>query len=140
MYIQSHFLSVIIIIICIIILSGVRLSPLGTAATTGLLYQPQMMVTVEQLVEWRLAGETEVPEENLPQCHFVHLKSHMTWPGLEPGPPPELWHGHNNSDGSCSDRTSWDRSYRRVGRVAHVRPGLEDETVWGPRKYSLNGH
>jgi hypothetical protein len=33
-----------------IILSGVRLSPLGTAATTGLLYQPQV-VTVEQLVE-----------------------------------------------------------------------------------------
>jgi hypothetical protein len=26
----------------IIILSGVRLSPLGTAATIGLLYQPQM--------------------------------------------------------------------------------------------------
>jgi hypothetical protein len=25
------------------ILSGVRLSPLGTAATTGLLYQPQML-------------------------------------------------------------------------------------------------
>jgi hypothetical protein len=25
------------------ILSGVRLSPLGTAATTGLLYQPQMI-------------------------------------------------------------------------------------------------
>jgi hypothetical protein len=29
--------------IIIIILSGVRLSPLGTAATTGLLYQPQMI-------------------------------------------------------------------------------------------------
>jgi hypothetical protein len=28
---------------CIIILSGVRLSPLGTAATTGLLYPPQMI-------------------------------------------------------------------------------------------------
>jgi hypothetical protein len=27
----------------IIIVSGVRLSPLGTAATTGLLYQPQMI-------------------------------------------------------------------------------------------------
>jgi hypothetical protein len=26
-----------------IIVSGVRLSPLGTAATTGLLYQPQMI-------------------------------------------------------------------------------------------------
>jgi hypothetical protein len=36
----------------IIILSGVRLSPLGTAANTGLLYQPQMMmVIVKQLVE-----------------------------------------------------------------------------------------
>jgi hypothetical protein len=34
----------------IIILSGVRLSPLGTAATTGPMYQPQM-VTVEQFVE-----------------------------------------------------------------------------------------
>jgi hypothetical protein len=33
----------IIIIIIIIILSGVRLSPLGNAATTGLLYQPQMI-------------------------------------------------------------------------------------------------
>jgi hypothetical protein len=31
------------VIIIIIILSGVRLSPLGTAATTGSLYQPQMI-------------------------------------------------------------------------------------------------
>jgi hypothetical protein len=35
----------------IIILSGVRLSPLCTAAITGLLYQPRMTVIVEQLVE-----------------------------------------------------------------------------------------
>jgi hypothetical protein len=33
----------IIFIIIIIVLSGVRLSPLGTAATTGVLYQPQMI-------------------------------------------------------------------------------------------------
>jgi hypothetical protein len=46
-----------------------------------------MMVIVEQLVEWRLAGETEALPENLPQRHLVHHKSHITRPGLEPGPP-----------------------------------------------------
>jgi hypothetical protein len=37
-------------------------------------------------VECELAGETKVFSGNLPQCHFVH-KFHMTWFGLEPGPP-----------------------------------------------------
>jgi hypothetical protein len=40
------------------------------------------MMIVEQSVECRLAGETEVLGENLP--HFVHHKSHMTRPRLEP--------------------------------------------------------
>jgi hypothetical protein len=52
----------------------------------GLLYQPQTIVIVEQSVECELAEETEVLGEKIPQCHFVHHKSHMTWPGLEPGP------------------------------------------------------
>jgi hypothetical protein len=42
-----------------------------------------MRVIVEQLVEWRLAGEIEVLRENLHQRHFVPHKSHMTRPGLE---------------------------------------------------------
>jgi hypothetical protein len=35
------------IIIIIIIISGVGLSPLGTAATSGLLYKPQMIDEVD---------------------------------------------------------------------------------------------
>jgi hypothetical protein len=38
-----------------------------------------LMMIMEQLVEWGLAGETEVLGENLPQCHFVHHKSDLTW-------------------------------------------------------------
>jgi hypothetical protein len=45
------------------------------------------MMSVEQYVEWELAGEAEVHGENLPLCDFVHHKLHMTWPGLELGPP-----------------------------------------------------
>jgi phage-related protein len=36
------------------------------------------MMSVEQSVEWELAGETEVTGENLPQRQFVHHKSQMT--------------------------------------------------------------
>jgi hypothetical protein len=46
-----------------------RSGTLGTAATTGLLYQPKMIGDGdcgEIGVEWRLAMETEVLGENLP--------------------------------------------------------------------------
>jgi hypothetical protein len=45
---------------------------IGTAATPGLLCQPRVIVEmiVEKQMECRLAGETEVLEENLPQRHF----------------------------------------------------------------------
>jgi hypothetical protein len=59
------------------------------------------MRSVDYSVEWELGVETEVVEENFPQCYCVHHKSHMTWPALEPGMPrwetgdypPELRHG-----------------------------------------------
>jgi hypothetical protein len=51
----------------------------------GLLCQPQVIMMMEKLVEW-LAGETEILEENLPLCRFVHHKPHML-SEREPGPP-----------------------------------------------------
>jgi hypothetical protein len=38
----------------------------------------QMTMNIEQSVEWELLTEAEVLREILPQCHFVHHKSHMT--------------------------------------------------------------
>jgi hypothetical protein len=40
---------------------------------------------IDNFVERRLAEETEVLGENLPQGYFVHHKSHLIRPGLEPG-------------------------------------------------------
>jgi hypothetical protein len=65
---------------------GAQLSPLGTAANNSQLCHPRVIMMMEKLVEWWLAGETEVLVENLPQGRFVHHKLHML-PRREPGPP-----------------------------------------------------
>jgi hypothetical protein len=54
---------------------------IGTTATPGLLYQPRVIVKmiVEKQMKCRLAGETEVLGEILPQCHF-RPSQNPTWP------------------------------------------------------------
>jgi hypothetical protein len=47
--------------------------------------EEEWLMYVEQLVERKLVGETEILGENRPQCHFVQQKSHMTWPGMVTG-------------------------------------------------------
>jgi hypothetical protein len=39
------------------------------------------LMHMEQMVARGLAGEIKVLGENMPQCHLVHPKSHMTWTG-----------------------------------------------------------
>jgi hypothetical protein len=57
---------------------------------TGLLYQPRMIDVDEcgAVGGMRVGRGNRVIGENLPQSHFVHHKPHMTWPGVELGPPP----------------------------------------------------
>jgi hypothetical protein len=53
---------------------------LGTAVTTGLLYQPRMIGNGDcgEIGELKIGRDTEVLGENLFQHHLVHQKSHMT--------------------------------------------------------------
>jgi hypothetical protein len=82
---------------------GPRSRYYGRTATLRLLVQPfdEDDEKDEQFLSWmKLTGETRSTRGgggNLSQCHFVDHKSHMDWPGIEPGPPrwepPEPWHG-----------------------------------------------
>jgi hypothetical protein len=66
-YTQSDFVRYIILFFYYLVCEAI-----GTAATPGLLCQPQVIVKmiVEKQMEYRLVGETEFLGENLPQRHF----------------------------------------------------------------------
>jgi hypothetical protein len=69
-----------------IIISGVGLSPLGTAATSGLLYKPQMIDEgdCEAIGGTKIGRENRSTRRKPAPAPLVHHKSHMTRPELEP--------------------------------------------------------
>jgi hypothetical protein len=59
------------------------MGPLGTSATEW-----PIVPAPGNYDDGEFGGmESEVLRENLSQRHFVHRKSHLTRPGIEPGPP-----------------------------------------------------
>jgi hypothetical protein len=72
-----------------IILSGLRLSPLGTAAATGLLYQPQMIDDGDcgAIGGMNIGRRNRSTRRNPAPEPLSQIQTHMTRPGLEPGPP-----------------------------------------------------
>jgi hypothetical protein len=75
--------------ICILILFSAcsETKSLGARLVSSALYKPRMMMSMEQLVEWELVGETEVLGGNLSQRRFSHSKSYKNRPQTEPGSP-----------------------------------------------------
>jgi hypothetical protein len=66
---------------------------LGTAATTGLLYQPRIIGDgdCEEIGGIKIGRGNRSTRRTPSPAPFVHHKSHMTRPGFEPGPP--RWEG-----------------------------------------------
>ena len=71
-------------------------------------------------IDW---GKPKLREENnLSQCHFVHHKFHIDWPGIEPWPP--RWEARVRSwislVGYVVDKVAVGHVFRRVLRFSPV--------------------
>jgi hypothetical protein len=66
---------------------GVQLGPLGTAATDWPIVLAPGDYDDGEFGGMKIGRETGILGENLSQRHFAHHKSHLTRPGIEPGPP-----------------------------------------------------
>jgi hypothetical protein len=64
-----------------------KLGPLSTSATEWPIVPAPGDYDDGEFGGKKIGRKTEVIGDNLPQRHFVHHKSHLTRPGLEPGPP-----------------------------------------------------
>jgi hypothetical protein len=71
-----------------IVRGGVQVGPLGTVATNRPIVPALGDYDDGEIGGMMIGRGTEVLGENLPQCCFVHHKSHML-PACEPGLP--LW-------------------------------------------------
>jgi hypothetical protein len=59
-----------------------------TPTYVSILSIPQMIWVWRATVEWYIdRGNPKKSEKDLSHCYFVHHKSHMDWPGSEPGSP-----------------------------------------------------
>jgi hypothetical protein len=63
------------------------MGPLGTSATEWPIVPAPGDYDDGEFGGLKIARETEVLGEKLPQRYFAHHKSHLTRPGFEPGPP-----------------------------------------------------
>jgi hypothetical protein len=49
-----------------------------------------MKRSLQNLGKYIDLGDSKYFEGNLSKCQFLYLRSHMGWPGIEPGPPKNL--------------------------------------------------
>jgi hypothetical protein len=77
--------SICTIIIIIIIIIGIG----WDYVCTGPMSNPQMIYQWTWSSGWMiLTGEARSTRgRTLSQCHSVHHKTHINWPGVQPGPP-----------------------------------------------------